>query len=239
MTAIEKPLLQEAAASSSAMALDEIRQLVEKDLPQISQNSFDGQKPTLAQIRDWIWFQGAPKKQGLRHPRIALFSNHSPHAQSLQEEIRAHAHPLIALTEEANADLQIYELQGRLTTDEDTARAMSYGMMAAQPGIDLLVVATLDDTKEDLTDLTHLTPSNRSDIAALCGTIIAARLAKIPVLLTGNGATTAAGLLKKLNAGALAHCRNPHDILDIAANTAPPMDAVLLIPFLKSIARLG
>jgi nicotinate-nucleotide--dimethylbenzimidazole phosphoribosyltransferase len=238
---------QPVKAVSPAISFDEIRQLVKNDLPALQ--NFVAPLALLDEmglIWSWLASSQARDKPLLRHPRIALFATSA--AQSALEDIRDGKHAINPLAEEANADLQVYELGSRnaVPDDNEIAHALAYGMMAVQPGIDLLVLAALDAGAEKSGDelVTRLQSAEplealkTLDIAAMTGALVAARLAKTPVLLEGKAALAAAAVLEKLKSGASDHAK---DVTAIPfAKTALPLPcrAAMLIPFLKTITKI-
>ena len=238
---------QPAPKTSPAISFDDIRTLVKNDLPAL-QNIVA--PPALLDDMGvvWAWLASSQgrEKPLLRHPRLALFA--TPAAQAAIENLRGGKHPLNPLAEEANADLQVYELGSKNTSPDDNeiAHALAYGMMAVQPGIDLLVVAALDAGAEKAGDETALRLNSAEplaaiktlDIAAMTGALIAARLAKTPVLLEGKAALAAAAVLEKLKDGASDHAK---DVAAIPfARTALPLPcrAAMLVPFLKTLTKI-
>jgi nicotinate-nucleotide--dimethylbenzimidazole phosphoribosyltransferase len=171
------------------------------------------------------------------------------------------------LAKAADADLRVYEMaldrptgdftRGPAMTEEECVRAMAYGMMAVEPGLDLLCLgemgianttsaaamclALFGGTAQEWTGpgtgvvgsaLTRKTevvaagaalhgPAVRDsfdvlcrlgghELAAICGAVIAARLARTPVLLDGFACTAAAAILHKADSRALDHCLVAH-----------------------------
>jgi nicotinate-nucleotide--dimethylbenzimidazole phosphoribosyltransferase len=192
------------------------------------------------------------------HPRIVLYaathgiaigvSGGSPQAMTALVDAMVDGHgPLHALVEQADTDFKLYDLAlDRPTRDSrliqaideiEASRAAAYGMMAVEPGIDILVVAALGCGAElaatalatalqsgnvviagpagtalarhgALDDpLELLAALGGPDIAAILGVILAARLAGIPVILDGIAAYAAAAVAKAMRPDALAHCR--------------------------------
>lgn len=146
----------------------------------------------------------------------------------------------------ANTDLRLYEmddesgsedaLSGAAALDEaDLVRCMAYGMMAVEPGLDLIALAGfghgsavsaqalialhLETPRDDLTvtrlvrqasglkGLEALAKIGGYEIAALCGAIIAARLAHCPVLIDDVQGLAAALVLHAENPALTDHCR--------------------------------
>ncbi|NIA68097.1 nicotinate-nucleotide--dimethylbenzimidazole phosphoribosyltransferase [Pelagibius litoralis] len=167
----------------------------------------------------------------------------------------------------ANADLRVYEMaldeptgdmsEGPAMDEEDCARAMAYGMMAVEGGIDVLALgemgignttaaaalccglyggpaadwvgpgtgidaarmaekARLIDQavalhRDGLDDpLEVLRRLGGRELAAIAGAILAARMARTPVLLDGYACTAAAAVLHALDPRAIDHCLVSH-----------------------------
>ncbi|MEZ0261252.1 MAG: nicotinate-nucleotide--dimethylbenzimidazole phosphoribosyltransferase [Alphaproteobacteria bacterium] len=232
---------------SPAISFDEIRQLVKNDLPVLqSIIAPPALLDEMGVIWSWLASSQGREKPLLRHPRLALFATAA--AENILKDIQQGKHPLNPLAEEANADLQVYELGSRHAQPDDNeiAHALAYGMMAVQPGIDLLILAALDPAAEKagdelvarLNNTEPLAAIKTLDIAAMTGALVAARLAKTPVLLEGKAALAAASVLEKLNTGAGAHAK---DIAAIPfAKTALPLPcrAAMLVPFLKTVTKI-
>ena len=179
----------------------------------------------------------------IAHPRIVLYAaTHGIAADrpggspaAMAEAVAAliggqgALHELVA---RADSDLRLYDLaldrptrdsRGTQAMDEvDACRAAAYGMMAVEPGIDIVVVAAvgigatlsgvalaqalarqgaLHDPLEQLAAL------GGPDIAAVLGVILATRLAGVPVILDGVAAYAAGAVARRLRPDALAHCR--------------------------------
>jgi nicotinate-nucleotide--dimethylbenzimidazole phosphoribosyltransferase len=166
-----------------------------------------------------------------------------------------------------DADLRVFEMaleqptqdftKAAAMTEEECARAMAYGMMAVEPGIDVLalgemgianttsaaalclalfggtaadwvgpgtgVSGTALQTKTEVvaagvalhrshfTDpLEVLRRLGGHELAALAGAILAARMARIPVILDGFACTAAAAVLYALDKKTLDHCVVAH-----------------------------
>ncbi len=250
--------------------LAEITGMVRGVLPEMPPVTTGGEK--LGKYADvWRWLAAAQYQQrpGIRHPRIALFmSMHGAHPEkqtAMPQALKAlheGTHALSPLAQDANADLQVYELnmdapprdfrRENTLLPHEAAHAVSYGLMAVQPGIDLLVAACLNPAAENAAEkilatlkqgkgapFDALLASGGLDIAGLMGAIIAARLAHIPVLLDGKGAAAAAALLQALRPDASAHTRDAAAILEDKMHPQPGMAGALLISFLKSLTKVS
>ena len=208
----------------------------------------------------------------------------------------------------ADADLRVYELaldeptrdfsEGPAMPEDDCVRAIAYGMMAVDPGIDVLALGEMgignttsaaalclalygggaadwagrgtgiDDARlahktaliEDavarhrpgMTDalevLRHL---GGYELAAILGAVMAARLARVPVVLDGYACTAAGAILHALDPSGLDHCVVAHvsaepgharllaklgqtPILDLGMRLGEASGAALAIPLLKA-----
>lgn len=171
------------------------------------------------------------------------------------------------LAKAADADLRVFEMVldqptadftgGPAMSEEECARAVAYGMMAVEPGIDLLCLgemgianttsaaalclALFGGAAQDWTGpgtgvagaalarkievvaagaalhapvardpFDILRRLGGHELAAICGAIMAARLARTPVLLDGFACTAAAAVLHKADPQGLAHCLVAH-----------------------------
>ena len=117
----------------------------------------------LTDLVQWLAAWQGRAKPRLDHPRIALFAgNHGIAARTLEpteavagavEAVLGGTAVLNRLCEAADADLRLYEMaldrptadftQGPAMAEDDCARAMAYGMMAAEPGLDLLILGSI------------------------------------------------------------------------------------------------
>lgn len=223
---------------------DDIRRLLEQDLSAVALDVPPAASPealyeTAAAAR---WLSGVRGKTGaLRHPRAALYHAGDAGAARLAA-VQPGRDPVSMLALDINADLQVYDLSGG-NDGADAAtllHALTYGMMAVQPGLDVLAVACLDDRTVDGGPLTldRLLDSGRADMAALCGTLIAARLARLPVVTGGHAATQVAGILRGAAAGAGDHILSAHNLLPTGGDTHADgaRDALMAIAYLKAIA---
>ncbi len=211
-------------------------------------------------------------------PRTAVFAgNHGISAQGVSAYPASVTHEMVQnfiaggaavnqLCALVDADLRVYELaldqptadfsQGPAMSEKDCAHAMAYGMMAVEPGFDILALGEMgignttsaaalclalfggeadqwvgrgtgvDDEalarKVALVEqsvalhqsagdpLSILACLGGLELAAIAGAILAARRAKIPVLLDGYATTAAAATLFAFDATALDHCQVAH-----------------------------
>jgi len=193
--------------------------------------------PPCGKLADWIaWLARAQgRKPEVRHMRLALFAGAHGCAANSTEKTREKLEiltqgtsPLARIVGEADADLRVYELDlatptadfgiSPALTEEEAAHAMAYGMMAVEPGVQLLALAGFgtggelahkaltDAVRESDTPLETLARFGGREVCAIVGAILAARLAKMPVLLDGLAAEAAAEVLARLSRDSLAHC---------------------------------
>ncbi len=190
------------APADTEASIAEIARLLETDITATAPVT----PPTAGASGIQTWMAGLRgKNAALRHPRIALFAcaTHAAEIARLQSGKDA----LCALSEDINADLQVYELPAHAGSDRAAQlHAMTYGMMAVQPGVDALALASLDDSAQaPFANLDDLLASPRADLAAAMGTLIAARLARVPVFYAGAGIAAIIALMDKYAAGNTAH----------------------------------
>ena len=201
--------------------------------------------------------QGGKSLPHLEHPRLSAFSAAHGFATAMNLPVDIDYGKFIKgclegtgrlnrLSLAANTDLRLYEmdsdahsedaLAGAAALDEgDLVRCMAYGMMAVEPGLDLIALAGfgygsalsahaltsihLEMPRDDLTvtrlvrqapdlkGLEALAKIGGYEIAALCGAIIAARLANCPVLIDDVQGLAAALVLHHENPALIDHCR--------------------------------
>lgn len=233
----------------------------------------------LEALSQWLatWQGRHPPR--LERPRVAVFAgNHGVAARGVSAypaEVTAQmvrnfvagGAAINQICRTADADLRVYEMAlDRPTEDftvapamseETCARAMAYGMMAVEPGLDLLclgemgianttsaaaialalfggtaddwtgpgtgvagaalarkteaVAAGVERHRASMTDglqvMRHL---GGQELAAIAGAVLAARMARTPVVLDGFACTAAAAVLQALDPTALDHCVVAH-----------------------------
>jgi nicotinate-nucleotide--dimethylbenzimidazole phosphoribosyltransferase len=274
----------------------------------------------LEEIVAWLaaWQGRHPPR--LERPRVAVFAgNHGVTRQGVsiyppevtQQMVRnfiSGGAAINQLCRLADADLRVYELaleeptadftQGPALDEAECARAIAYGMMAVEPGLDLIALGEMGignttsaaalclilhgGTPEDWTGdgagvtseskrrklaavaagaerhraladdpLRTLAAVGGREMAAILGAILAARLARTPVLLDGYVVTAAASVLHKLAPGLLDHCLAAHvsaepghrrllkllgrtPLLDLGMRLGEGSGAALAIPVLKA-----
>lgn len=233
----------------------------------------------LEEISEWLagWQGRHPPRA--EHPRICVFAaNHGVAARGVSAYPADVTAQMVAnfidggaavnqLCQMIDGDLRVFEMtletptadftEAPAMSEQDCVRAMAYGMMAVEPGIDVLCLgemgignttsaaalcmALFGGTAEDWTGpgtgvageqlankraivaagvarhgaaaanpLKILQCLGGQEFAAIAGAVLAARLARIPVLLDGYAATTAGAVLYKLSPDLLDHCMVAH-----------------------------
>ncbi len=274
----------------------------------------------LEELAAWLatWQGRHPPR--VERPYVAVFAgNHGVAAQGVSAYPAEVTRQMVAnfieggaavnqLCAVADADLRVYEMgleeptrdfgQAPAMDEADCAKAMAYGMMAVEGGIDVLALGEMgianttsaaaichalfggaaadwvgrgtgiDDAvlarktqvietavarhRAAMTDplevLRHL---GGFELAAILGAVLAARLARTPVLLDGYACTAAAAVLHAMDAGALGHCQVAHvsvepghrrllerigkrPLLDLGMRLGEASGAALAIPLLKA-----
>ncbi|MFE0757841.1 nicotinate-nucleotide--dimethylbenzimidazole phosphoribosyltransferase [Inquilinus sp. NPDC058860] len=234
----------------------------------------------LEDLAEWmaVW-QGRHPPQ-LRRPRVAVFAGN--HGVAVAQGVSAYPVSVTAqmvknfvaggaavnqLAQAADSDLRVYELDlehptadftiAPAMTEAECVRAMAYGMMAVEPGLDLLCLGEMGignttagaalatalfggeaadwvgpGTGVDTAGVRHkaevvakgvavhakamtdpfevLRHLGGLELAAIAGAVLAARMARIPVLLDGYTCTAAAAVLWAVDRHALDHCQIAH-----------------------------
>lgn len=233
----------------------------------------------LEEIARWMCLWQGRYPPRVDHARICVFAgSHGVTAQGVSaypsdvtaqmvQNFVAGGGAVNQLAAMVDADLRVYEMaldqptedftQGPAMDEADCARAITYGMMAVEDGIELLalgemgigntsaaaaiclalqggdaadwtgpgtgvagavldtkiaaVSAGVNTNKAAMTDPLHvLRCLGGHEIAAIAGAVIAARVARIPVLLDGYTCTAAAAILHAIDPALLDHCLIAH-----------------------------
>jgi nicotinate-nucleotide--dimethylbenzimidazole phosphoribosyltransferase len=233
----------------------------------------------LEEISHWLatWQGRHPPR--LDHPRTSVFAgNHGVAARGVSAYPAAVTAQMVQnfidggaavnqLCKAVDADLRVYEMNldeptgdivdGPALSEEECAKAIAYGMMAVEPGLDVIALgemgianttsaaalcqalfggtaadwtgpgtgvagAALDRKREVVAaaverhrdaagdPLELLRRLGGNELAAIAGAVLAARMARVPVLLDGFTATAAAAVLFKADPRALDHCLVAH-----------------------------
>lgn len=214
---------------AEAAPLDEIRKLVDALPPWPDAPEADGSLGLLDGLAAWA---GAGQGRGrvrLDRPRAALFlgnwdADGGAAAQAALDDVRSGRSRLNALCRHHDAELRVYEMAvegdaGGVLSPDECATAIAYGMTVVEEGLDVLCLAAAGPGRErsaailsqalldgDGDPFTALARHGGHALAALAGAVIAARMARVPVILDGFAALAAAAALFRLDGGALDHC---------------------------------
>lgn len=233
----------------------------------------------LEAISAWLATWQGKHPPTAEHPRTAVFAgNHGVAARGVSAYPAAVTAQMVAnfiaggaavnqLCRVVDADLRVYEMaldhptadftEAPAMSDEDCATAMAYGMMAVEPGIDVLalgemgianttaaaalcgalfgggaadwvgpgtgvagpalarkaavVQAGIDRHRPQAADAFDLLRRlGGAELAAIAGAVMAARRARVPVVLDGYACTAAAAVLHAADPRALDHCLVAH-----------------------------
>lgn len=223
----------------------------------------------LADLASWMAHWQGKKAPTANRARVTLFA--ASHGLGLQrdgdlaiERLRRRLDaavsgngPVNGLCKAVDADLRVYELdidhpsadttQGPAMAEPECARAMAYGMMAVEQGLEILCLGDMsvgaDSAAASLGlallggDAAAWCANSREaaliaaafaanvgegdsfdwlrklgghDIAALAGAILAARMARLPVVLDGPAALAAAAVVWRADRAAIDHCLLGH-----------------------------
>ncbi len=221
---------------SARTALDELSQLLRHDLTASAPiATFDATLTSLPNLGGWL---AAVRGRSLpiKHPRLAFFAGNAADAKI--QNINNPQSAVCKMAGEINTDLQIYDLSaGAKQTTAD--HALAYGMMAVQPGLDALGVALTDTSGiDEITTIETLMSGTRHDLAALLGAVIAARLARLPVVMPAREGAVIKKLLKDHNAQAADHIVDTKDILPAAQDLAPEIAVTVALAQFRTAALL-
>lgn len=274
----------------------------------------------LEEITSWLasWQGRHPPR--LDRPRVCVFAgNHGVAARGVSAYPAAVTAQMVQnfiaggaavnqLCRVADAELRVYEMaldqptadftQGPAMDEATCARAMAYGMMAVEPGLDLLCLGEMgianttsaaalacalfggaatdwtgpgtgvagDALQRKIETVAAGVARHRAaaqdpfellqrlggqELAAICGAVMAARLARTPVLLDGFACTAAAAVLYAADRHALDHCQVAHvsaepghrrllqaigktALLDLGMRLGEASGAALAIPLLRA-----
>lgn len=251
--------------AAPALALADIRNLALRDLPALDMPKAPETLGDLAHLWQWMTAAQNKPKPAIRHPRLSMFLSAHGSFTTLQQnlaelpkQLADSKNPLSLLAAQQNADLQIYELdlatpagdvsRGAAMTEENAVQAIAYGMMSVQPGVDFLILATANpatpvlaekiaaalDKGEDALDT--LLALGGFDLAACLGAALAARLARVPVLLDDSAAVILP-LLTGLQENAGDHIRLAADVLPQDMQSPAGLRAALALSLLRALTQ--
>jgi nicotinate-nucleotide--dimethylbenzimidazole phosphoribosyltransferase len=274
----------------------------------------------LEELSLWLCLWQGVHPPHLDRPRVAVFAgNHGVAARGVSAYPAEVTKQMVAnfiaggaavnqLCRNANAELRVYEMDldhptadfsaEAAMSEEDCAKAFAYGMMAVEPGLDLICLGEMGIANttsaaalccglfsgsavewvgpgtgvvgEALArkiavvegamalhrphfgdPLEIMRRVGGRELAAIAGAVIAARLARAPVLLDGFASTAAAAVLEAARPGALDHCLIAHcsaepghrrlverlgkrPLLDLGMRLGEASGAALAIPVLRA-----
>jgi nicotinate-nucleotide--dimethylbenzimidazole phosphoribosyltransferase len=260
----------------------------------------------LEALTEWLCAWQGRHPPSLDHPRVSVFAgNHGVAARGVSAYPAEVTAQMVAnfiaggaavnqLCRVMEADFKVYEMALEEPTRDFTeapamdeaacVRAMAYGMMTVEAGIDVLclgemgignttsaaalslalfggeaadwvgpgtgvagevlarktevVAAGVKRHQEELIDpLAVMRCLGGQELAAIAGAVIAARLARTPVLLDGYAACAAAAVLHQLDPRLLDHCQAAHRSAE--PGHARLLDAIGKRPILELDMRLG
>lgn len=270
---------------------------------------------------EWLATWQGHYPPSLGRPRIAVFAgNHGlaidsarngrkGPAETFVENAVSGGEPVNAVCTVADADLRVFEMSLETptrnaahepaTTEEECARAIAYGMMAVEQGLDLICLDSVGagsdvaaaaanlalfggtahdwiadpaagDAADHRSTVDAISAFHRDagdpfevlrriggfEMCAVLGAVIAARLARTPVVLGGYAATAAAAVLFAVDRHFLDHCRAAHlprtgsglrrlqerlglqPLTDFGSSVGGGTEAGLAIPFLKAAVEV-
>lgn len=260
----------------------------------------------LEELAQWLatWQGRHPPR--VEHPRTAVFAgNHgvagrgvsafpsSVTAQMVQNFVAGGA-AVNQLCRVFDADLRVYELdldqptadftEAPAMSEPECVRAMAYGMMAVEPGLDVLCLGEMGignttsasalcmalfggaaedwvgagtgvagDALDRKIETVRAGVSHHADragdplailaalggleLAAIAGAVLAARMARLPVVLDGFACTVAAAVLHALHPRAIDHCVVAH--LSVEPGHRRLLDKIAKQPIFDLGMRLG
>ena len=260
----------------------------------------------LEELAEWLATWQGQHPPEVRRARVAVFAgNHGVAARGVSAFPTSVTAQMVAnfqnggaavnqLCEAADADLRVYELDldtptrdfttGPAMDEEECCRAMAYGMMSVEMGVQLLALGEMGignstaaaaiacalfggepeqwvghGTGVDEAGLRRkvaavqagleANPQARTDpfealrclggfeLAAIAGAVLAARMARVPVLLDGYACTVAAAVLFKADRRALDHCMVAHRSVEPGHTRL--MEVIGKEPLLELGMRLG
>lgn len=260
----------------------------------------------LEELAQWLatWQGRHPAK--VEHPRTAVFAgNHGVAARGVSafpssvteqmvQNFVAGGAAVNQLCRVFDADLRVYELdldqptadftEAPAMIDEECARAMAYGMMAVEPGLDVLCLGEMgignttaasalclalyggeaedwvgagtgvdDDAMARKIATVKAGVAHHADragdplailaalggleLAAIAGAVLAARMARLPVVLDGFACTVAAAVLHAMHPRAIDHCVVAH--LSVEPGHRRLLDRIGKEPVFNLGMRLG
>jgi nicotinate-nucleotide--dimethylbenzimidazole phosphoribosyltransferase len=188
-----------------------------------------------AELLAWMATHQGRFPPRLLRPRIVLFASDcgiAGHDFDTRAEVAAILEgraPIYALAEGNDTDVRLYELNLQTPTadfskspsmsEAECVGAIIYGMMAVEAGLDVILLRGFGKGADiaaaevmqrlkavNSQPLEILRRAGGRDMAAMLGVMIAARMAKTPVVIEGVGALATAALLHRLAPDTATHC---------------------------------
>ena len=197
--------------------------------------------PLCGWLQSFAQFNSRPSL--LRRPRVAVFAASD---EAILQTLKTPEASLNKLCLAANADLRAYDLGEAVLGN--VAQAFTYGLLALEDGVDVLLpYATLSsaDAAVQLQQALIANPNaNAFDLlqangsvamAAMCGAMLAARMAQVPVLIDDATGQCAAQWLAHWHPNAANHVFNlsTHNPLGVVRPAAE--QGLLLLPLLRGL----
>jgi len=183
-------------------------------------------------LSDWVAAGQGRAAARLERPRAAVFFGNWGEAEAgaghaSLDAIRSGRARLNGLCRAQDAELRVYEMAFDAPasadgepglTQKECATAMAYGMMAVEDGLDLLCVAAAGPGLAQAAGrlavavagaaepLSALARHGDHALSALAGALVAARMARVPVILDGAAALAAGAVLQRIKDDAPDHC---------------------------------
>lgn len=186
-----------------------------------------------ASFHDWLKTVQGKETPSLTHPRLSLLASFygdlaqgdaKDKAKQTIASVLENGHMLNQMAQSMDADLRLFEMS-ELTPDQafasnHIAHAVSFGMMIAEQGLDLHMVGGLgigyEGVFKALEDFDSASGKDKAieflfhhagdDVAAICGVIVASRLAQIPVMIYDQAGMAAVCIMAMIDPILVQNC---------------------------------
>lgn len=232
-----------------------------------------GVKPPYGDILNHLgkWQTREGVLPSLARPRVCLFAASHGVAEDSVTMTKArivesaHGKAVInGLCELADAELRVYELDVENPTKDinetdamdeaEAVRAIAYGMMAVEPGIDVIVLGSVGEgvdiasqkivqtfnrkSKPSILGVLHvLRAQGGYDLCAMLGASIAARMAGIPILIDSIAGDTIKQALDAMKPNAGDHLHFISSEIFFKTSALQPHAAVTVLSTLKAVLK--
>lgn len=184
-------------------------------------------------FHDWLRAVQGKETPSLTHPRLSLLASFygelaqggaKDKAKQTIASVLENGHMLNQMAQSMDADLRLFEMS-ELTPDQafasnHIAHAVSFGMMIAEQGLDLHMVGGLgigyEGVFKALEDFDSASGKDKAieflfhhagdDVAAICGVIVASRLAQIPVMIYDQAGMAAVCIMAMIDPILVQNC---------------------------------